>query len=58
MSEKRPKQFDIVAFKVPDHRSLLYSSWLPVEALHNALNDAIEKGANVISIRLVEVERP
>jgi len=46
--------FDIVAFDVPYHRSLIYRSYQNRKELHEVLDKAIEKGANVISIRAVE----
>ena len=53
MSEKR---FDIVAFEVPKHKSLLYKMFLTKETLLKAVEEAIEKSANVISIREVSAE--
>jgi hypothetical protein len=41
--------FDIV----PQHRSILYRSFLNTEGLVKALREAIAKGANVVSIRRV-----
>jgi len=46
--------FDIVAFEVPKHHSIIYRTWLTEEKLKEALAFAISKGANVISIRRVE----
>jgi hypothetical protein len=48
-------RFDIVAFQVPRHRSILYRSFLDEEKLVEALREAIRRGANVVSIRRVEV---
>ncbi len=48
------KKFDIVAFEVPKHKSLLYKRFLTREGLHKAVDEGIDKGANVFSIRLVE----
>ena len=50
------KLFDIVAFEVPKHKSLLYKMFLTREGLHKALDEGIDKGANVFSIRRVERE--
>lgn len=47
-------RYDIVAFQVPKHRSLLYRMFLTRDELHRALDQALDKGANVISIREVE----
>jgi hypothetical protein len=54
MTVEKRERFDIVAFKVPKHKSLLYRSFLDEEQLLKAVKLAIEKGANVISIRRVE----
>ncbi|MDE1854597.1 MAG: hypothetical protein KGI38_12745 [Thaumarchaeota archaeon] len=43
--------WDIVAFKVPDHHSILYRTFLTGDGLHKAIDDAIQGGANVCSIR-------
>jgi hypothetical protein len=48
--------FDLVAFRVPEHRSILYRCFRTKERLHEDLDEAISLGANVISIRLVESE--
>jgi hypothetical protein len=48
--------FDIAAFRVPHHRSVLYRSFIPKEELLKAVEKAIDKGANVISIRKVEMK--
>ena len=53
MSKNR---YDIVAFKVPRHKSLLYRRFLTLQQLKKAVEEACLKGANVISIRLVEFE--
>jgi len=53
MSEKH---FDIAAFEVPKHKSLLYKMFLTKETLLKAVEEAIEKNANVISIRQVSTE--
>jgi hypothetical protein len=50
--------FDIAAFRVPQHRSLLYESFLTPEQLVEALKEAISRGANVVSIRRVERQWP
>lgn len=46
-------KYDIVAFEIPKHKSLLYRMFLDRESLHKAIDDALDKGANVISIRVV-----
>jgi hypothetical protein len=46
--------FDIAAFQVPRHRSVLYRSFLGEEELVKALREAIRRGANVVSVRRVE----
>jgi len=51
---REARRFDIVAFRVPDHKSLIYRRFLPQAALLNAVKQATDKGANVISIRLVK----
>jgi hypothetical protein len=56
MTVDKRERFDIVAFKVPKHKSLLYRSFPDEEQLLKAVKLAIEKGANVISIRRVEYE--
>lgn len=48
------KLYDIVAFKVPSHHSILYQAWLTEETLKERLSWALGQGANVVSIRLVE----
>ena len=48
------KKFDIVAFEVPKHKSLLYKRFLTEEKLKEAVSEAIAKNANVMSIRLEE----
>jgi hypothetical protein len=53
ISIKKPS-FDIAAFQVPKHHSILYKSFLNEEKLLEAVKEAITKGANVISIRKVE----
>lgn len=45
--------YDIAAFCVPKHRSILYKSFLTREQLLDAIEEALSKGANVISIRMV-----
>jgi hypothetical protein len=45
--------FDIAAFQVPKHKSILYRSFLTKTKLLEAVSEAIDKGANVISIRKV-----
>lgn len=50
------KLFDIVAFEVPNHKSLVYRKFLTKEKLLKALSKAIDLDANVISIRKVEKE--
>ena len=55
MTTDEPR-FDIVAFQVPKHRSLLYETWQSREQLHRALDRAIDRGANVFSIRKVVKE--
>ena len=45
------KLLDIVAFQVPNHKSLLYKMFLTEEQLLKAVSEAISKEANVISIR-------
>ena len=52
----KQKRYDIVAFRVPEHKSLLYRRFLTLNGLLKAVAEACNKGANVISIRLVEVE--
>ena len=51
---EKKERFDIAAFIVPKHRSILYKSLLDEEELLKAVKLAIRKGANVISIRRVE----
>jgi hypothetical protein len=53
MSEELSELFDIVAFQVPKHKSILYRSFLTKELLLKAVDEAVSKGANVISIRRV-----
>jgi len=48
------KKFDIAAFIALKHHSVLYRYFLSREGLHKALDEAIDKGANIFSIRLVE----
>ena len=50
----KQKLFDIVAFEVPNHKSLIYRRFLTEEQLLKALSKAIELNANVVSIRKVE----
>jgi hypothetical protein len=50
MSEE---SFDVAAFQVPKHKSLLYKSFLNRQQLLKAVEEAIDRGANVISIRRV-----
>lgn len=45
--------FDIVAFQVPNHKSLIYLQFVGREGLHKALDKAMDQGANVVSIRRV-----
>jgi len=45
--------FDIAAFQVPKHRSVLYRSFLTKQQLLEAVSEAIDRGANIISIRRV-----
>jgi hypothetical protein len=45
------EHFDIVAFNVPDHHSLLYRRYRTKDQLLSDVDTACEKGANVISIR-------
>lgn len=55
MSEEwKAKTYDIVAFKVPDHHSLGYWSWVAAKSVPDIVLEAIKREANVISIRLVE----
>ena len=49
--------YDIVAFHVPKHRSLTYRSLRTREQLIEDLKDALDKGANVVSIRESEGEK-
>ena len=51
------ENFDIVAFKVPNHKSLLYRRFLTKEGLLKAVSLAVDKDANVISIRGV-IKKP
>jgi len=51
MTIKKEFLYDIVAFEVPKHKSLLYKMFLSKEQLLKTVEDAINKGANVISIR-------
>ena len=53
MEENR---YDLVAFRVPRHKSLLYRRFLTIEQLKKAVEEACRKGANRIEIRLVEFE--
>ena len=46
--------YAIVAFEVPKHKSLLYRRFLTTQQLLVAVGLAINKGANVISIRKVD----
>ena len=55
MSESSTKRYDIVAFKVPKHRSLLYDTLITREKLHKAIDAALDREANVISIRESEI---
>lgn len=55
LSESSTKRYDIVAFKVPKHRSLLYDTLITRERLHKALDAALDREANVISIRESEI---
>ena len=43
----------IAAFSTTERRSIYYKCCLTKEALHKALDVALEKGATVISIRVV-----
>jgi len=52
-SRFQTKKYDIVAFRVPKHKSLLYRKFLNEETLLKAISKSIELGANVISIREV-----
>lgn len=52
------KHFDIEAFLVSQPNNLMYGSWLSEEETIKAVLDAIQKGAKVITIRLVEGDRP
>jgi catalase (peroxidase I) len=45
--------FAIAAFQVPNPRSTFYRNYLTKEQLLKAVELAIERGANVISIRKV-----
>ena len=45
--------FAIVAFQVPNPHSVLYRNYLTKEQLLEAIEKAIERGANVISVRKV-----
>ena len=45
--------FAIAAFQVPSPRSVLYRNYLTKDELLKAVEKAISKGANVISIRRV-----
>ena len=45
------KLYDIVAFIVPHHRSIIYKMFQTREQLILAVQEATDKGANVISIR-------
>jgi len=51
---KKGKLFDIVAFKVPEHKSLIYKRFQNEEELLRVISLAITKGANVMSIRRVK----
>lgn len=43
--------FDIVAFNVPDHHSLIYRKYQTKEQLLTLVAKSVDLGANVISIR-------
>jgi hypothetical protein len=54
VEEKSVELFAIVAFQVPQPHSILYRNFLTKEKLLEAVSEAIDKGANVLSIRRVQ----
>jgi hypothetical protein len=53
VEEESVKMFAVVAFKVPEPHSILYRNFITKEKLLEAVSEAIDKGANVISVREV-----
>ena len=48
------KEFVIAAFKITESNSILYRRYKTVEGLQNGIYDAIMKGADYISLRIIK----
>lgn len=48
------KKFVIAAFKVSESNSILYRQYKTIEGLHNGITQAIQEGADYISLRIIK----
>ncbi|GAG87299.1 unnamed protein product [marine sediment metagenome] len=48
------KEFVIACFKITESNSILYRRYKTIEGLHKGITDAIQKGADYVSLRIIK----
>jgi len=48
------KEFVIAAFKITEPNSIIYRRYKTIEGLHQGITEAIGKGADYISLRIIK----
>lgn len=49
------KELVIAAFKTTESKSILYRRYKTIEGLHNGITQAIQSGADYISLRIIRI---
>ena len=52
------KELVLAAFEITEDKSILYSYYKTIEGLHKGITEAIQKGADYISIRIIKESPP
>lgn len=50
------KEMVIAAFKTSESKSILYRRYKTIEGLHDGITEAIQRGADYISLRIIKTE--
>lgn len=49
------KEFVIAGFKISESNSIIYRRYKTIEGLHKGITQAIQNGADYISLRIIKV---
>lgn len=50
------KEMVIAAFKTSESNSILYRRYKTLEGLHNGITQAIQEGADYVSLRIIKIK--